>query len=310
MGRKRVWVIVQILFVLAVLWFAGRALAGQWAGVRTLLANAHPNYGLLLLSYAPVLLAYAVLVQVWRGMLGAWGEAGRLSIWQATRIWFVSNMGRYVPGKVWQIATMGIMAQRRGVSPVAAAGSSLVVNLANVASGFVVVLATGAAVFRSFANSGKATGILAAVILTAGLLLLPTALTWAAPLVSRVTRQRVVLPHLPATAVWLAAIGTAVAWMLYGIAFRLFSIAVVHQPAGATSLYIASYAGSYLVGYLALFAPGGVVVREAMLVTSLMNLGLLTAPEAWLVALASRVWLTVVEAIPGLLFLLTPGERS
>lgn len=309
MGRKPLWVIVQILFVIAVVWFAGRALAGQWVEVRALFANAHPNYGLLLLSYAPVLLAYGVLVQVWRGMLSAWGEAGRLSVWQATRIWFVSNLGRYVPGKIWQIATMGVMAQRRGVSPVAAAGSSLVVNLANIASGFVVVLATGATVFRSFANAGAGTGILAAVILAAGLLLLPQAFRWAAPAVSRLTRQRVVLPHLPATAVWLAAIGTAVAWILYGIAFRLFCTAIVPKPAGATSLYIASYVGSYLVGYLALFAPGGLVVREAMLVTALTRIGLLTAPEAWLVALASRLWLTLIEALPGILFLLVPGER-
>ncbi len=310
MPRKPVWIALQVLFVAAVLWFAGRQLVGQWAGVRALLVAAHPAWGVILLSYVPVLIAYAVLIQIWRGMLAAWGQGGRLSSWQGTRIWFVSNLGRYVPGKVWQIATMGIMAQRRGVSPVAAAGSSLVVNLANVASGFVVVLATGAAVFRSFADAGPRAGILVAAILAAGLLLLPVAFAWAAPLIARLTRQRVVLPRLPARAVWLAAIGTAVAWVLYGVAFRLFCAALVPHTAGATSFYIASYTGSYLVGYLALFAPGGLVVREAMLVASLTNLGLMTAPEAWLVALASRLWLTVVEAMPGLLFLFAPGERS
>ena len=308
--RRPVWIAVQVLFVAAVLWFAGRAFVGQWGGVRALLADARPSWGMVLLSYVPVLIAYALLIQVWRGMLTAWGEGGRLGTWPATRIWFVSNLGRYLPGKVWQIATMGVMAQRRGVSPVAAAGSSLVVNLANVASGFVVVLATGATVFRSFAEAGPRAGIVLAALLAAGLLLLPIAFTWAAPLIGRLTRQRVVLPLLPARAVWLAAVGTAIAWVLYGVAFRWFSASLVHRAAGATSFYIASYTGSYLVGYLALFAPGGLVVREAMLVASLTNLGLLSAPEAWLVALASRLWLTVVEAIPGLLFLLVPGERS
>jgi glycosyltransferase 2 family protein len=309
-SRKPIWIAVQALFVGAVLWFAGRALAGQWSGLRALLAAAHPAWGMVLLSYVPVALAYAVLIQVWRGMLTAWGEGGRLSTWQATRIWFVSNLGRYLPGKIWQIATMGVMAQRRGVSPVAAAGSSLVVNLANVASGFVVVLATGATVFRSFATAGSRAGVLVAAILGAGLLLVPVAFQRAAPLVDRLSRQRVVLPRLPARAVWLAAVGTAVAWVLYGVAFELFCAALVHRTAGATSFYIASYTSSYLVGYLALFAPGGLVVREAMLVASLTNLGLLSAPEAWLVALASRLWLTVLEAMPGLLFMLAPGERS
>jgi hypothetical protein len=307
--RKTVWIVVQVLFGLAVLWFAGRELARQWAGVHALLVTAHPVWGMVLLSYVPVVAAYALLIQVWRGMLTAWGEGGRLGTWAATRIWFVSNLGRYIPGKVWQIATMGIMAQRRGVSPVAAAGSSLVVNLANVASGFVVVLGTGAGVFRSFADAGPRAGLLVAAILAVGLLLLPLGFAWIAPHVGRLTRQRIALPRLPARAVWLAAVGTAVAWVLYGVAFRFFCASLVHRSAGATSFYIASYTGSYLVGYLALFAPGGLVVREGMLVASLTNLGLLTAPEAWLVALASRLWLTAIEAIPGLLFLLAPGER-
>jgi glycosyltransferase 2 family protein len=308
--RKPIWIVFQALFALAVVWFAGRALVRQWTGVRALLVEARPAWGLVLLSYVPVLIAYAFLIQVWRGILTAWDQGGRLSSWQAARIWFVSNLGRYVPGKVWQIATMGVMAQQRGISPVAAAGSALVVNLANVATGFVVVLATGAAVFRSFADAGPRSGLIVAAVLAAGLLLLPLALAWAAPLVARLSRNRLVLPHLPARAVWLAALGTAVAWVLYGVAFRLFSTAVVPGAAGATPLYVATYTSSYLVGYLALLAPGGLVVREAMLVAGLTGLGLLPAPEAWVVALTSRLWITLIEAIPGLLFLLLRGERS
>jgi uncharacterized membrane protein YbhN (UPF0104 family) len=109
--------------------------------------------------------------------------------------------------------------------------------------------------------------------------------------------------------VFLAALGTAAAWLLYGVAFQVFSGSLV-RGTGATHSYIAAYTASYLIGYLALFTPGGLVVREAMLVASLTTLGLLTAPEAWLVAIASRLWLTVLEIGPGLLFLLLPGERS
>src|SRR5262245_54062802 len=203
MRRKPVWIAVQVVFVAAAVWFAGRALSQQWTAVRDRLATVRPSWGLIVLSCVPVLIAYAVLIQVWRAMLSAWGEGGRLSPGQAARIWFISNLGRYVPGKVWQIATMGLMAQQRGVSPVAAAGSSLVVNLANIASGFVVVLATGAAVFSSFSDSGPRAGILTAILLGGGLLLLPLAFSWGRPLVSRITRQRITLPELPARAVWL-----------------------------------------------------------------------------------------------------------
>jgi len=309
-SRKQLWALVQVVFVALALWFAGRALAGQWQGVREKLADTHPTWSLVALSVLLVLLDYGLLIQVWRAMLTAWGEGGKLSLKEAARIWFVSNLGRYVPGKVWQIATMAVMAQRRGVSPVTATGASLVVNLANIASGFIVVLATGAAVFQAFSVAGPRTGILVAVILGVGLLLLPLAFRIVAPLLARVTRDRIVLPVIPAQAIWLAALGTAAAWVVYGIAFQLFSRALVHDEAGGTALYVAAFTGSYLVGYLAVFAPGGIVVRELMLATSLTSLGLMSAPEATLVAIASRLWLTAVEVTPGLLFLLIPGARS
>ena len=289
MSRKQLWTLLQVVFVALALWFAGRALAGQWQGVRERLADTHPSWGLVALSVLLVLLDYGLLIQVWRSMLTAWGEGGKLSLKEAARIWFVSNLGRYVPGKVWQIATMAVMAQRRGVSPVTATGASLVVNLANIASGFVVVLATGAAVFQSFSSAGPRTGILVAIILGAGLLLLPLAFRIAAPLIARVTRDRIQLPAVPAQAIWLAALGTAAAWVVYGIAFQWFSRALVHGEAGGTALYVAAFTGSYLVGYLAVFAPGGIVVRELMLATSLTSLGLMSAPEAALVAIASRL---------------------
>ncbi|HKE91146.1 MAG TPA: lysylphosphatidylglycerol synthase domain-containing protein [Gemmatimonadales bacterium] len=308
--RQRIWVAAQVLFMALALWFAGRALSSQWRGVRVALAGTRPTWSLVALSVLLVLLDYALLIRVWQAMLRTWGEGGKLSFREAARIWFVSNLGRYIPGKVWQIATMAVMAQRRGVSPVTATGASLVVNLANVASGFVVVLATGAAVFRSFNDARPHIGLLVAVILGAGLLLLPLGFHFATPIVARLTRDRIRLPAIPARAIWLAALGTAAAWVVYGLAFQWFTTALVHRVTGGTALYVAAFTGSYLVGYLAVVAPGGIVVREYMLATSLTSLGLLAGPDAWLVAIASRLWLTAVEVAPGLLSLLIPGERS
>jgi hypothetical protein len=240
-------------------------------------------------------------------MLHAWGA--RLGFVQASRIWFVSNLGKYVPGKVWQIAAMGVMAQGQGVSPIAATGSSLVVNVANVATGFAVVFATGAAALELSARGSSRTGALVAAALAALLLALPAVWPWLSRLGSHVTRGRIVLPAIPARSIWFAALGTAVAWVLYGLAFRLLAHGLEIGATGATRGYLAVYASSYLVGYLTLFAPGGIGVREAMMVVGLTQLHLLPQPAAWLLAIASRLWLTVLEIVPGLLFILFGGTR-
>ena len=54
-----------------------------------------------------------------------------------------------------------------------------------------------------------------------------------------------------------------------------------------------------------LVAPGGVGVRETVLVGLLTSLRLATPADAVLLATTSRIWLTVLEILPGLVFL--PG---
>jgi hypothetical protein len=137
-----------------------------------------------------------------------------------------------------------------------------------------------------------------------GLLALP----WLLPLAVRTTarllrRDLATQPRMPPSAVWLTGAGNLVAWLLYGVAFQLFTAGVLGEAAGGLPLYIAVYTGSYIIGYLAFFTPGGLVAREAALIAFMTGLGIATTPQAALVAVASRLWLTLLEILPGLLFL-------
>ncbi|MGI9078854.1 MAG: lysylphosphatidylglycerol synthase domain-containing protein [Gemmatimonadaceae bacterium] len=300
----------QLAFVAAILWYATRSVASQWSSVRATVNGIEIRWEYLVLSSVLVLAAYALLIATWRLMLRAWRE--NLEPLDAAHIWFVSNLGKYVPGKVWQIAAMAAMAQQRGVSPVAATGSSLLVNLTNIVSGFLLVLGSGASVLSLSTSSGPWLGGAISLMLLAALLSLPILLPYVAQLARRVTGREFNIPDIPARAVWLSAIGTALAWIMYGIAFQLLAASLDLSNAGATGGYIAVYTSSYLVGYLTLIAPGGIGVRETMLVAGLSTLGLASEPNAWVLAIVSRLWLTVLEIVPGLLFLgrRTVGGRS
>ena len=52
-----------------------------------------------------------------------------------------------------------------------------------------------------------------------------------------------------------------------------------------------------------MFAPGGVGVREAVLVLAMPRFGLASAADAAVIAITSRLWLTILEILPGLLLL-------
>lgn len=311
MTRRHLVLLVQLLFVAAVVGYAGRALVEQWGAMQRHAASLDPSWGLVALSGLLVLAAYALLIATWRAMLGAWDAS--IPFGEAARIWFVSNLGKYIPGKVWQIAAMGAMAQRQGVTAVAAAGSAVVVNLANIVSGFAIVLVTGAGVLRVSHPSGPRIAAVLVVLVLSGLLALPVLLPPLARLGARLLRREIAVPRIPARAIWLATLGTALAWATYGVAFQLLAVALDLAPSaastGATPGYIAVYTISYLIGYLSLVTPGGIVVRETMLVEGLIALGLAGAPAGWLLAVASRLWLTVLEIAPGMLFLARDALR-
>jgi glycosyltransferase 2 family protein len=293
-----------------VIGFAARELSRQWDDVAPAIAGLRPDWLRVLGSGAIVVGTYLLLVEAWRATLRIWSES--LPFGSAARIWFVSNLGKYVPGKVWQIAAMGALAQQAGVSAAAAIGSSLVVNLVSVLAGFAVIAGTaagkaGAAVGGQQSGASSRTVELTVIAMAvaggAALILAPIAIPRLASAASRVTRRTVPIPRIPPRAIWLTAATTTAAWLLYGIGFYVFAHAVIPRATGNASAYIAVYTGSYLAGYLALFAPGGLGVREGVLVLAMPAFGLASAADAAIIAITSRLWLTVLEIAPGLLLL-------
>ena len=288
------------MLALVVIVLVGRVLLSDLRQLRAQPVPVSPAWWWIALSGALFLAAHAVLVQTWRTVLGSWDAT--LPFWTAARIWSVSSLGRYLPGKIWQIGAMGAMARDVGVSPVAASGSAVLGTLVNLVAGFAVALIGGRALLeRSSGESGARAAALLVVVATASLLLAPVVLPRVTPWLGRRMGRSVDL-RVPTRAVVAALAGNVIAWLLYGAAFRLFVIGLLGSAAGGYADYLAAYTISYLVGYLALFAPAGIGAREGAMVTVLVYAGLATRPESALVALASRVWLTLLEVVPGFLF--------
>lgn len=296
------WTLLQVALLATTLWLVGRALARQWSDVRAVARDMHVDWSAMLLSGAIVLAVHASLIQSWRMLLGGWGS--RLPFAAAVRIWTISNLGKYLPLKVWSIGAMGILSRREGASGVAAIGAALLGALLNVGAGFGVIALSGASVLRTINPAMRTTAVFGSVAFVAGVLALPWLLP---PILTRAAVWRGFPPleqHLSARTIWSATLVNATAWIGYGVAFMVFAHGVTPQIAGAPLLFVAVYAVSYLSGYLMIFAPGGLVVREAVMAGLLVTLGAALQPDAILLSLASRVWLTVIEVLPGLVALL------
>ena len=99
-------------------------------------------------------------------------------------------------------------------------------------------------------------------------------------------------------------------WDRGGGNLELFAMAVVGHAGGNWEAYVATFTLSYLVGYLWLPAPGGLGAREWAMSTVFVALKLGTPAEAAVVTVASRLWLTVLEIVPGLVYLVRRPRKS
>jgi uncharacterized membrane protein YbhN (UPF0104 family) len=115
-------------------------------------------------------------------------------------------------------------------------------------------------------------------------------------------KREIVLRPLAHRVLLAAGVLTCVAWLMYGVAFWLFTKGVLGYAPGALRNYVAVFAGSYLIGFVAIFAPAGVGPREGAMALALQRAGFATGP-AYLLVVASRLWLTALEVIPPLIFL-------
>lgn len=297
-GRWVAW-LAGGLVVAAALW----TLRGQWHTAAAIASTLSVAWVTVFASSAIVLAAYFVLIVTWRECVADAGAP--LPLGESARIWFVSNLARYIPGALWQMGALAVLARQQGVSASAATSAALVLTVVNTLCGLAVVLTLG----NSLA-AAPVTPWLPALAAVAGL----AALRWVAPHVVRWLAQRtgreLQLPALSNRMFAAAVGGSVLSWLAYGIAFKLFVSGTMPGVELSVAAAIAIYAGSYLAGFLSLGPPAGIGVADGALVYLLSAGGIATPGEAVVISALTRLWRTALEIAPGLVYLALQRSRG
>lgn len=198
-------------------------------------------------------------------------------------LFFKSQLGKYIPGSVWQYAGRVGLARNRGVT-VQRAFVSIAAEIAYSA----LAAATAASLLLGY---GVAAGVFLGLAgLVAGTLLLRGRLTGL--LARDVGSTRAALGAAPA-----AIVLYLVVWGLYGTAFWTTGRALFAIPVSDLPYYTGVFALGWLAGLVAVFAPGGIGVREAVFVGLLS--GRLGQADAIVLAATSRIILSGVDLAAG-----------
>lgn len=204
-------------------------------------------------SFVLILFCFVWAALTWWASL--WLLGGRLAVGAAMQIYFLSLLPRYIPGLIWgYVGRTYLCEQRRVVRSVAVLSSAVEIALF-VGSGLSVGLARWMAPPASLYVM-----FLAQMALAAGL----TLLTPEASRSDSLGFARMIL------AWWVLVAAYFLFWILYGL-----SIGILAQAASPTltaqqvTYVIATFAISWLIGFAAVFVPGGLGVREAGVILAL-----------------------------------------
>jgi len=277
--------------------------------------------GWMSLAIGVYFLGWIPAASVWYWLLHLAGQPVRY--YPALRAHFCGHLGKYVPGKAVALVIRAGMVKPFGVSAALAGLLATVETLLTMATGLLIFttllpLISRLAVAAPFAKKlpwleqfgqldlsvqiGLSLGLLAAAALAAPLA--ARTLTW---LVRKLAKKSglstvvessgktVAAPNgaVRLTGGRLIACGliVAVGWAVNGLCLGAILQSLGIYPASGVDvlLWIAAVAGATSLGFLVLFAPGGLGVREAILVTILQISPQIDAGTATIAAVLLRI---------------------
>jgi hypothetical protein len=252
-----------------------------------------PNFPLLGASSLLLMIGYAISAANWAYIVNDLGGP-QIPKTDAIRLFMMANLGRYIPGKIWQITGLAALARDRGVTPGTAVGAAVL------GQGIALVVAAGLGigVYHTLLPSGYSV-LISAVLIGSVIILaaIPISFKAGAELWLRLTGSQPIGTLNPTSGLrWLLLY--LVNWIVYSLAFWMmvasFSSDVSLIPVAA------AFPAAYVLGYLMIFAPAGLGVREGFLIAFLSPY--LGVGPSGIIAVVARLWTTLTEVVPASVF--------
>lgn len=205
----------------------------------------------------------------WRRILIGFGY--RLPIAPATRIWSSSELARYLPGVIWQVVSRVYLVRPYGVSGSVCSASQILelalFLLANILMAVGCLVWLGTKTFHGIAHTW----------LLGSMLLIPVLLVLVHPKIFYAITNRVMRrlgkPEI-VRKLRFRALCVLLVWNVLGLAWQSLAIwLIVSRPLGLqfTKWWVVAgaYSLAWCAGFLAVWAPGGIGVRELVFVTAM-----------------------------------------
>jgi len=222
-----------------------------------------------------------------------------VSFRDAFTMFHLSNITRYLPGRIWGVVRLLTLSKQFGLSKTAV-GSSLTLHVGSeTALGGLIALSllfskqmrdTATEVLEKVSPHTLLLTLTVIAVMAVFVCLIPKLAAHAGAFLKILTLL------LKNARLWRnVLISHGLLWICQGVAFFLFVRSFTPVPWTDAGILTACFAFAWIVGFLSFLTPGGFGVREGLL--SLLLSRYMPAPQATLVALLCRVWMLSAEIL-------------
>ena len=272
-----------------IFYFLAMVIVRQWDMVKEYSWDF--NLPFLIVSFLFLFITLLLVIILWRRVLIQLGS--ELSLPKAFKIFHLSNLGRYVPGKIWQFVGMYYMLEKENIGVVKAVSGTLWASLFFNLSGIIIGVLT--IYFSGFELFQMSLPVLILFLVAVFSLIQPRVIDSVMNYLMKRLNQKKVVFSLPLRQVLINLLGYATLWFCYGVGFFLLTKSVTDVSLDRIFIFVGLFSIAHVVGYLSFLTPGGIGVREGVLTYMLSYY--IPFPVASIVAILARVWLTLGEFV-------------
>ncbi|MDZ4722561.1 MAG: lysylphosphatidylglycerol synthase transmembrane domain-containing protein [candidate division Zixibacteria bacterium] len=288
---------IKIILTLVVVYFAGRQLIVNWDDVVSFKWDINPL--LLIGSLVLHLLSLAFFSYVWCVLMSGFGYTVPLKY--GFKIGYISNLGRYVPGRIWQVVSMVYLAERLKIDRAVTVASWGIATMFGIPAAFVVGFGTLLLYpdlllpeIRQKLGSSLYIGGIATMLVSLLFVVVPNKTLQLYNLLLKLLKRPTIQFKLDKAVALKVYFGYFACWILYGFSFWMFVVSITGEAELPLVLGIGAFIIAYQAGYFAIFSPGGIGTRELVLTGALMPF---LGPVAAGIAFAARIWNLIAEVI-------------
>ncbi len=326
--RSMMWQVLKWALCIVVVVFVARRALELWQQDDVTQFDIKPAW--LILAGLFYWVGWLPSVWFWRQLLDSLGQ--QVSPLNATRAYYCGHLGKYVPGKATVLIIRAALLKNRGARPTAAALTATYETLAMMGIGLAVAAALLPTVFSN-SNRGilpqwlqpmmDSPMLLATIVVGFVVLVLPVVARVLSIIAVKFTPADLIEPQsmnsqlIDVKLLGLGSLAFVVAWSCHGLSLGCTLASISSSPISLSQwpVWTAAVSLATSVGFFAIFAPGGVGVREGFLIEVLRIQPEIGEQQAVAAAVLLRfIWFTteIVSAI-GLyygVYFLTSEKKS